>query len=422
MPFATPEVRSSAWSGDDYRVRFLELRSELGTASAMSGDEQRSALTSLHTEVDQLDMEYRIVCLIEEREQRARQWGVGGGDAAMNAQFLQMTQDNVEMRSWGEQVTTDDEFRSWMEANASKQHLQGPSPTIELRTLVTEATGSASGSNFLLPVGQPFLANVNRRRLFIRDVLAGGTTGLASIPYVKELNAVSNETTASTVAEGATKPEAAIQFTGANAPTTVIAANIPVTTQIMEDAPTVISYINGRLVYMLKLREENEFLTGNGVFPDMLGIRNQPGLLTQANTTTGDYAGDIGRAAAKIQAVNGQPNAIAMNPTDHWTIKIRRASSGAGNFDASGVGGPWSSVPDTLWGFNVVDTNSMPQGKGLLGDYQLGAQYFDRKQASIQMYEQHASFATLNQVLIQAEERVALAVYRPDWFCEITFA
>jgi len=38
------------------------------------------------------------------------------------------------------------------------------------------------------------------------------------------------------------------------------------------------------------------------------------------------------------------------------------------------------------------------------------------------MYEQHSNFAVLNQVLIQAEERVALAVYRPDWFCEITFA
>lgn len=415
MPFAPPETRASAWSATDYQTRFVELRSEYAEAVAhQATDNERAALTSLRDEVDQIDVEYRIVLMQAERETRMANLGVGGN--GLNAAFMDAL--GAEVRSWGDQVTENAEFREWMTSNAGRAHIAGPSPDVELRTLVTEAAGSASGSNFLLPVGQPFLGNVNRRRLFIRDLIAPGQTGLSSVPYVKELNAVSNESTASTVAEGATKPEAAIQFVGANAPTSVIAASIPVTTQVMEDAPTVVSYINGRLVYMLKLREENEILTGNGVVPDLLGIRNQVGLQTQG-ATSGETAITIGNAIAKIAVVNGFPNGVAMNPVDSWAMKIKRASSGAGTFDA---GTPFSSVPDMVWGLPVVETNSMPSGKALVGDYALGAQLFDRKQATVRVFEQHSDFAVKNQVLILAEERLALAVYRPDWFVEATIA
>lgn len=410
MPTASPEVRASSWSDTDYQNRFAELRSDLASLRQKDREstDYRSGMQALQNEVDDLDQEFRIVRLQLTREQAQR-----SGGAAM----LDVSGPH-EVRSWGDQVVADENFRAWMGRNAGANSIER-SPSVELRTLVTEATGSASGSNFLLPVGQPFLGNVNRQRLFIRDLLSVGQTGLSAIPYVRELNAVANQVSASTVAEGAVKPEAAVQFTGALAPTTVIAANIPITTQILEDAPTVVSYINGRLVYMLKLREEAEILTGNGVSPDLTGIRNFSGLQTQS-ATAGQFAQTLGNAIAKIELVNGYPSGIAMNPQDAWAMMINRAAGGSGTFDA---GIPFSGdVAHTVWGLPIVKTISMPQGKALVGDFALGAQLFDRKQATVNVYEQHSNFAVLNQVLVQAEERLALAVYRPDWFCEATLA
>ena len=409
MPYAPAKTRAEAWSESDYQTRFAELRSEFAALpESERQSEKRSAL--LH-EVEDLDTEFRIVRIQGLRERAAFEQTVAtrnGGGALLDVSQL----SDRELRSWGEQVVESPEFRSWMERGA-----RGESPTVELRTLVTEAAGSASGSNFLLPVGQPYLANVNRQRLFIRDLLSVGTTGLSAVPYVRELNAVANQTSASSVAEGAVKPEAGIQFQAANAPTTVIAVNIPVTTQIMEDAPTVISYINGRLVYMLKLREEQEILTGNGTFPDLLGIRNS-GVQLQA-ATAGEFAITLGNAIAKIELVNGYPNGVAMNPADAWSMMIKRASGGSGTFDA---GTPFSDVAHTVWGLPIVKTNSMPQGKALVGDYQNGAQLFDRAGANVKTFEQHSDYAVRNQVLIQAEERIALAIARSDYFVEATLA
>jgi HK97 family phage major capsid protein len=419
MPFAPAETRASAWSADDYQTRFQELRSELADALSADDDQHRASYGSLHTEVDELDLEFRVVLLTEEREHRQR-WLGNGDPNALNAALLDISQQ--ETRSWGQQVTEDENFRAWMAQNAGREHLQDSSPTVELRTLVTEAGGSASGANFLLPVGQPFLPAqaVYRQRLFIRDLLSSGTTTLAAIPYVRELNAVANQTSASTVPEAGTKPEAAIQFTSDLAPTQVIAVNIPVTTQVMEDAPTVMSYINGRLVYMLKLREEQQLLTGTGLGADLKGIRNFPGLLTQT-ATSGETAITLGNAIAKVETAGGNASAAAMAITDAWAMVMRRAT-GTGNFDAMGLNAPFSAVPFTVWGLPIVKTLSMPAGKALVGDFGLGAQLFDRKGASVRVYEQHANFVVLNQVLIQAEERLALAVYRPDWFCEATIA
>jgi HK97 family phage major capsid protein len=53
-----------------------------------------------------------------------------------------------------------------------------------------------------------------------------------------------------------------MEFTPALAPVVKIAAWIPVTEEILEDAPTLAGYINTRLAYMVDLREEAQILNG----------------------------------------------------------------------------------------------------------------------------------------------------------------
>lgn len=421
MPYAAPEVRASSWSEDDYLTRAAEMRSEFAAlpAADRESSDYRTAKQSLLDEVDDIDTELKLVRMAMVRE--ARQSARNGG--FQNPGFADLS-NLGEFRSIGQQVVEDTAFHDWMERTA-RSGKAAPSPVVELRTLVTEGTpglipGGVAG--VLLPVGQPYLPNVRRQRLFIRDLITVQQTGLAGVPYVRELNATGNQTSASTVAEGGVKPEASVQFQADFAPVTVIAVNVPISSQAASDSLTLVGYLNGRLVYMLKLREEAEILNGNGVYPDVKGILAYTGAGQVQNqaATAGEMAITLGNAIAKVEIVDGEADGIAVNPQDAWSMFIKRAAGGAGTFDA---GTPFmSGVTDTVWGLPLVRTNSLPQGTGVVGSWAMGATWFDRQEANVKVYEQHSDYAVKNLMLIQAEERGALAVIRPDWFVKATLS
>jgi HK97 family phage major capsid protein len=56
----------------------------------------------------------------------------------------------------------------------------------------------------------------------------------------------------------------------------------------------------------------------------------------------------------------------------------------------------------------------MPEGTFVTGAFGLGVQLYDREQANIRIAEQHADFFVRNAVAILAEERLAMAVKRPE--------
>jgi HK97 family phage major capsid protein len=405
MPATTIEWRKEA-SVEELNTRAAEMRGEWATLAAgdRESDTYRAAKTEFLNEVEDIDVNLTLRGM--EQMPAALRGRTQGGDNGVLG--------GTETRSAGEIVTQDPDFLAWCKRSAGKTGI-GDSPGVELRALVSE--GDANGSSTLLPVGQPYLVDTRRRRLFIRDLIGVQQTGLAAIPYVRELNTVANALTASTVAEGATKPEATIQFVPDLAPVQVIAATIPITTQILEDAVTLVGYINGRLVYMLKLREEDEILRGNGVTPDLKGIMNFAGVQTQATAGAGEYAITLGNAIAKIELVDGFADGIAMNPATYWSMVTHRWSAdgthNTGGFDA----GMFSQTPvQYVWGLPVVRSNSLNANQNLVGNYAMGATLFDRSQSGVRVFEQHGTFAAENKVLLRAEERVALAVNRPDFF------
>lgn len=423
MPYAEAKVRASSWTAEDYSTRLAELRSEWAEVSEKdrNSDEYKKSKASLMEEREALDFEYRIV--------RQQSGAFLPGELAMQqrngAEALLAAQAQQEYRSAGEIIVADAAVAEWL------QRPSGRSPSVELRGRFTDAwmhnwqegyeqrtlVESGSSSGLLRPVGQPFLPAqaIDRRKLFIRDLIAGGTTNLASIPYVRELNAETNETGASTVAEGATKPEAVIEFQDDDAPVRTIAITLPITNQMLADAPAVVSYINGRLSYMLAFREEAEILQGNGVAPDLKGIYRY-NIQTQS-ATAGEIAITIGNAIAKIEEKNGYPNGVAMTPTNYWSMVTNR-EAGA-QFDASS---PFTGTAMTVWGLPIVKTRALQANHALVADFRLGAQLFDRSPATTVYFDQHSDFAVKNKTLIRCEERLALAVYREDWFVDTTVA
>ena len=416
MPQSTAEWRAEA-SEEELTARVTEMRSEwaeLGKLDRESADYSKRKAEFL-AEVEDIDVNLTLRAM--ERTPAPLRRGQTGDTGTLEVQH--------ERRSPGEIVVADEQFMEWCKRAASKGSMIGESPSVQLRTLIgggTEyralvAENDANGSSTLLPVGQPFLVDTRRRRLFIRDLIGVQQTGLAAIPYVRELNPVANALSASTVAEGGTKPEATVQFTPDIAPVQVIAVVMPITTQIMEDAPTLMGYINGRLTYMLEYREEDEIIRGNGVTPDLKGILTYSGIQTQSTAGAGEYAITIGNAIAKIELVDGYADGVAMNPATFWAMVTHRAAAGAGTFDA----GAFTQSPiQYVWGLPAVRTNAMAANQNLVGNYAMGATLFDRSQSGVRIFEQHSDYAAKNQVLLRAEERVALAVNRPDFFCVAT--
>jgi HK97 family phage major capsid protein len=417
MPQTTLEWRRDA-TEEEIATRTQEMRGEWAELGKLDreGDDYRKAKQQFLTEMEDLDVQLSLRAMSQTPAPLRNGSKDGGGLDSQDNRF----------RTAGEIVVANEEFTAWCQRNAGRQSGIGDSPEVELRSIINSyetralvSEGDANGSSGMLPVGQPFLVDTRRRRLFIRDLIGVQQTGLAAVPYIRELNPVANALSASTVAEGATKPEATVQFTPDTAIVQVIASTIPITTQIMEDAPTLMGYINGRLTYMLEYREEDEIIRGNGVTPDLKGILTYSGIQTQTAGT--DAAVTIGNAIAKIELVDGYADGVAMNPADFWAMMTRRntqsATPNTGEFDAAAF---TASPLQYVWGLPIVRSNALASKQTLVGNYAMGATLFDRSKSGVRIFEQHGTFAAENKVLLRAEERVALAVNRPDFFCVAT--
>ena len=400
------EIRQSLLAAGEYLAGLQTVEREKRDSGWQT--DVRSAAEHIHG--------YDPILMAYERGYAAPGQGAGpeGGTALIG---------NENRMSAGQLVVGDNRYNEFAEkrvANATflEMDLRGSLlvDNHEVRTTLDES----SSANKWMPVGSPVDSPPVRRqaRLFVRDVISTQSTSLASVPYIRELNATANEFGASSVAEGTTKPEVTMTFEQDDAPVRKIAAWIPATEEIIDDAPTLRGYIDTRLAYMLALREEFEILNGSGANPRLKGILQFSGLQTQTFTT--DVAITVGLAIGKIENVDGEPDGIAMNPIKYWTMKTTRSAS---QFDDGfGSGAPYGSPGNTLWGLPVIRSRVLTLNQCVVGSWRLGATLFDRLQTTIRIGNQHSTYFTENKVAILAEERVALAVHRPDFFVDTALA
>lgn len=329
---------------------------------------------------------------------------------------------NVGSQSFGDQMTDRDEYRNagsegWSSARALELEIRGSLFANNPGEFRVAAIDSTTASPYI-PVASTAIAPRPRQmRLFLRDVIDVAETGLQSVPYIRETSPASSEYGASAVLEGNAKPEVAMNWTLDEAPVRKIAAWVTVTSEVIEDAATLRSYIDGRLAYMLAIREEFEILNGSGTAPHLKGILQYADLQTQ--TGTADKPVALGLAIGKIENVDGDADGIAMNPLDFWAMVTTRSAT---EFDGGAIGtAPFGSPGRTIWGLPTVRSRAITQGTALVGSYRLGATLFDRMATRIVVGNQHSDYFTNNKVAILAEERVGLAVHRPDFFVKVTF-
>lgn len=322
--------------------------------------------------------------------------------------------DTPEFRSFGRQVTETDAYAAWRDGGR-----RGPL-TIEARNLIGEYPSGQfdSGANHMLPVNTPALnlPTLQRRRLFMRDLIGVAATGLASFAYMRETAASTFETGAAMTSEGSAKAEVTMTFEPADAPARKITAWIPVTDEILSDAPTLRGYIDSRLSYMLDIREEAQVYNGNGSAPELQGLKTVTGVQTQA-AVSGDFPATIGGAIGKVENADGEATGVGCNPLDYWTAVTKRYST---SFDNSGGGNAPAIVGNVTWGLPAVRSRVFASGAALVADFSMAATIYERQGTAIAIGDQHSDNFVKNVLVIRAERRVALPIWRPNLIVDVT--
>lgn len=331
----------------------------------------------------------------------------------------------------GDQSTTKSLGQQFVESGGYKRYLGLDSKSsswstgaVELKTLLAEGTSGSPGNGYApiqTPTVLPGVVNIRFQPLTIADLFPQGTTSTPLIRYLVE-TAVTNA--AAPTAEGALKPESALTLAKVDETLHKIATFLPVTDEILEDFEQAQSYIDNRLRLFVQISEEAQLLSGDGTGANLVGILNRSGLATSivkgtAPSVSGDNDMDVLlRQIVKIRTTAFlEPDAIILNPTDWQTIQLTKAT-GTGVYFA---GGPFvDPANQTLWGKKVVTTTAITQGTGLIGSFQQGGQIFRKGGLTVEASNSHADFFQRNQTAIRAEERLALAIYRPGAFGTVT--
>lgn len=351
----------------------------LTTSLKEKADEALTKMNGLKEQVDQL-------------EQKLARGGGGKDD---------------EQKSIGEQFVESEGFKSFQDAGFSKSAKAG---SMQVKATLTSATTDAAGSvGAAIQVTRlPGILALPQRRLTVRDLISPGRMDGASLEYVRETGFTSN---AAPVAEGAKKPESDIKLDVETTSAKVIAHWMKASRQVLSDISQLRSIVDQRLLYGLAYKEEAQLLNGDGTGQNLLGIIPQATAYAAPITLTGATSIDMIRLAMLQAALAEYPaTGHVMNPID-WAF-IETLKDDVGRYI---IGNPQGTIAPTLWGLPVVQTQAIAVDKFLTGAFKLGAQVFDRWDARVEAGYENDDF-TKNLVTILAEERLALAVYRPEAF------
>jgi HK97 family phage major capsid protein len=264
----------------------------------------------------------------------------------------------------------------------------------------------------------------------VRDLFPTRSTTAAVIEYFRMTGFVNNAAAVSersgTPANFTAKPQSSFTFVGEQAPVRTLAHWEAAHRNVLADEPQLRSIIDNELMYGLRLQEDSQILNGNGTGENLQGVLQTPGIQTY-DWSDGAYSATAGLSDTKADAIRRaatlsflayyEPTGVVLHPNDWEDIELTKDGNGAYVVAVSvAMGGE-----QKLWRIPVVDTPAITEGTALVGAFGTGAQLYDREQASIRISEQHADFFVRNAIVILAEQRLALAVKRPEAFVKVNF-
>lgn len=290
-------------------------------------------------------------------------------------------------------------------ANASKgQHFSVH--TSEFKAATDTQTSPSGISQFATDLDYN-VVTAPRTALVIRDLFGSETISGSALTYLVE---GAMEGTPAVTAEGAKKAQ--VHFANPT-PVTVslkkITEFIKESDEYINDYPFLASAINGRLLYALGLKEQNELVS------DLIGTS---GIQTDSTSWTGTTKADeladiIFSALMDVQEQSGYAaDAIVLNPATWQLIRLGKDSNNqyyGGGYFADGQG-------KQLWGVPVVVTTAVTASQIIAGAFKTCGSVVSKGGVSVEATNSNEDDFLYNLMTIRAEERLALAVRRPAGF------
>ena len=330
---------------------------------------------------------------ITEIEQKMARRGAGG-------------EPPMERKSIGQQAIEHDSVKALMQNKRGTARL-------EVKAIVSAVnTDTLGAAGDLLTPDRRGLLTMPERRMTVRDLITPGQTTSNAIQYPQETGFVNAAATVSEVL-GTIKPQSDIKFDIKNTAVTTVAHFMMATKQILDDAPQLRSFIDGRLRYGLRFVEEMQLLMGAGTGTDLTGLYTTATLYSAPFVPAGTPTMIDQLRLALLQASLAEfpSTGIILNPMDWARAELLKDTSNQYLF--ANIQG---TVQPMLWGVPVVETQAMTIDKFMVGAFRLGAQIFDREEVGVEISTEDRDNFIRNLVTIRAEQRLALATYRPEAF------
>lgn len=318
----------------------------------------------------------------------------------------QVTKSWEPKKTLREQITTSPGFTEFV---------KGYAPQVTLKLDATEFKTLITLSDIYPQADRHATVDMALEDRTIADLMGMTNVSGNTVEYFEETTVTNNATT---VAEGGTKPESALDWTLRTEPIRKIATGIPSTKESMDDVGALEGDIRGRLAFMVRRIEEVQLLTGNGVGQNLIGLLNRANIQTQAKGADPNPDA-IYKAMQKVRGSAGlgfaEPTAVVVNPADWTIIKLLRTADGIYLW-----GNPSDEGPDRIWGKPVRQTTAITAGTALVGAFRPWAEVLRREAITVTLSTEHSTFFMENKVMILAEERIGLKVSRPSAFATVT--
>jgi len=321
------------------------------------------------------------------------------------------SEEKPQAQTLGEMLVTDDGFKAWIGAGGMKSAQSGY--VLPVKAALTSIPTTNTTTTGVAPDFQPGIIGIPQRRMTVRDLISPGRTGSNLIQYVKETGFTNN---AATVSETTLKPESDITYELMQSAVVTVAHWIKASKQILDDFAQLQSMIDQRLRYGLQFKEETQLLKGSGVGNNLNGIYTQATAFSAPIAIAKATKIDVIRLMLLQAELALFPSTgIVMHPSDWAAIELTKNDIGAYIF-----ANPQSLAQPALWGRPVVDTPAMTVDTALVGAFKLGAQVFDREDSNVVISSEDQDNFVRNMVSVRNEERLGLAVYRPESFIKNT--
>jgi HK97 family phage major capsid protein len=307
------------------------------------------------------------------------------------------------------------------------QRMPSGSHALVKGTLLETGAGGPGGGP-VPPFYEPGIVSKLFEPLGVSEVFGSSQTSASQVRYVVEGTATSG---AAGVAEAAAKPESTLVMSETSEAIRKIATVLPISDEFLEDAPSIQSYLNGRLSLFVSIEEERQLLRGLGAGSnELLGVFGRSGINTYTKLATDDNAVALARVIANTRGSSFlQPDAVILHPSQWLTTRLLRDGTGgtAGQFygggpftGAYGNAGAPGLFGESLWGVRVVLSTVVGSGTALVGNFGQGAHIWRRGGVSVEASNSHSDLFVKNITMLRAEERLGLGVYRPAAFTAVS--